>query len=471
MNIDNLTITKAHKGLKNKDFSCQELIKEFFKKIKKKEPDINSFINLFKDKALKQAEKKDQKSYKYKSFLDGIPFIIKDNILVKGNLCTAGSKMLKDYKASYNASVVEKLKKAGAIILGKGNMDEFACGSSGETSFFGPTKNPLNEKKVPGGSSSGPAAALASHFVLGGLGSDTGGSIREPASFCGVYGLKPSYNRVSRFGLIAMASSLDQIGPMALSIDDLGIILSYIQDKDKKDLTSLKSDPIDLPIEPLKFKQITLGVCKNFPIKNKKQKKIFENTISKLKNKGIKFVELSLDYIKYALEAYYILMPAEISSNLARYDGIKYGFRKESKDLLDIYKKTRSQGFGGEVKTRIMLGSFILSHGYYDKYYTQAQKIRSLIKKEFQKAFSKGIDGLILPTTPGPAFSLKEKTKKPLDMYLSDIYTVPANLAGLPALTMPNGQINDLPLGLQVIGDYFEDEKILKIAKTIKKII
>ncbi len=472
MNIKDLTILKASKALKSGEFSCTDLIKSFLKEINKKEKKINAFITLFEDEALKQAKEKDKKSYKHKGILDGIPIIIKDNILLKDKKCSAGSKILKNYKASYDAYVVEQLKKAGAIILGKGNMDEFACGSSGETSYFGPTKNPINTKKVPGGSSSGPAAALASKFVLGGLGSDTGGSIRQPASFCGIYGLKPTYGRVSRFGLIAMASSLDQIGPMALSIDDLGIILNSIQGRDKKDSTSIEVTDIKIPIKKKKPKKIKIGLIKDLEDpKNKKQKQVFENTVSKLKEGGVEFVDINLPNLKYALAAYYIIMPAEISANLARFDGIRYGFRKNKKDLLDIYKKTRTKGFGEEVKTRIMLGNFTLSHGYHDKYYLKAQKVRTLIKNDFNNAFDKDIDAILLPTTPETAFELGEKIDNPIDMYLSDVYTVPANLAGLPALSMPSKFVDGLPTGLQIIGNHFEEEKILQIAKTIENIL
>jgi len=471
MDLNNLTILKASKALKSGKISCYDLINSFFEKIEEKEDDINSFITLFKEEALKEAQEKDKKAYKYKTVLDGIPFIIKDNILLKDKKCSAGSKILENYKASYNAYVVEKLKNAGAIILGKGNMDEFACGSSGETSYFGPTKNPLNTKKVPGGSSSGPAAALAAKFVLGGLGSDTGGSIRQPASFCGIYGLKPTYGRISRSGLIAMASSLDQIGPMALSIDDLAIILNFIQGKDKKDSTSLESSEIKTPVQAKDPKKVRLGIPKNIQKpKNKKEKEAFEDVIKKLKKNGVEFVDLDLSNLDYALAVYYIIMPAEISANLSRFDGIRYGFKKNEKDLLDIYKKTRSEGFGDEVKTRIMLGNFSLSHGYHDKYYLRAQKIRNLIKDDFKKAFNNNIDGILLPTTPETAFNLGEKIDDPINMYLSDIYTVPANLAGLPALSMPGKLIDGLYAGIQIIGDRFQDEKILEIAKMIEAV-
>jgi len=472
MNIKDLNILKTHQALKNKEFSFENLVKEFLKSIDKKETEINAFISIFKKQALKQAREKDKKGYKLKSVLDGIPIILKDNILVKNKKCTAGSKILKNYKALYNASVVEKLNKAGAIILGKGNMDEFACGASGETSCFGPTKNPVNTKKVPGGSSSGPAAALAANFALAGLGSDTGGSIREPASFCGVYGLKPSYGRVSRYGLIAMASSLDQIGPMALSLEDLAIMLSFIQGRDKKDLTSLKSNKINYPLKAKDPKDIILGIPKNLvESKNKELVKLFKETISNLQKKGIKFLKVELPHLKYALRAYNIIMPAEVSANLARFDGIRYGLSEKKKDLLDIYKETRGKGFGQEVKARIMLGNYVLSQGFYNKYYLKAQKIRTLIKQDFANIFKKGVNGLFLPTTPKIAFNLREKIGKPIDMYLSDIYTVPANLTGLPALTFPNKNINGLPTGIQIIGDDFDDEGILKTAKTIESLI
>jgi len=474
MAFSDLTILKVYKGLKNKDFSAEELTRFYLERIEKENKKINAFINIFFDEAIKQAKERDKRiaSYGPKSFLDGIPLAIKDNILIDNFPCTAGSKILENYKATYDATVIEKLREAGAIFLGKTNMDEFAMGSSTETSYFGPTKNPCDLERVPGGSSGGSAAAVASKMALAALGSDTGGSIRQPASFCGIYGLKPTYGRVSRFGLIAMASSLDQIGPLANSIDDLAIILQTIEGKDKYDSTSYDlMFKTEIPKEesPKKFK---VGLPKEYFVKglDKKIKEKIDQITKKLEKNGAEIIEISLPYTEYALACYYIIMPAEVSSNLARYDGIRYGYsEKEAKNLLDIYLKSRTKGFGEEVKRRIILGTYILSAGYWDKYYLKAQKVRTLIKKDFEKAFKK-VDCLITPTTPTTAFKIGEKIDDPLTMYLSDIFTVPVNLAGLPALSMPIGEIDNLPVGLQIIGNYFEENKILSLGRIIEKI-
>jgi len=475
MNLENLTILKAHKGLKEKVFSSEELTRFYLEKIKKENKKLNAFINVFFDKAIEQARKRDKTIFSQgpKTLLDGIPFAIKDNILIEDLPCTAGSKILENYKATYDATVIKKLKNAGAIFLGKTNMDEFAMGSSTETSYFGPTRNPWDFTRVPGGSSGGSAAAVASNLCLAALGSDTGGSIRQPASFCGVYGLKPTYGRVSRYGLIAMASSLDQIGPLTRSIDDLAIVLQTIEGKDEFDSTTYElMFKTEIP-KKSDLKKFKIGLPKEYFSKDldKKIKEKIDQVVKKLEENKAEIKEINLPHTEYALACYYIIMPAEVSSNLARYDGIRYGYSEEkSKDLLDLYLKSRTKGFGEEVKRRIILGTYILSAGYWDEYYLKAQKVRTLIKKDFEQAF-KEVDCLVTPTTPTPAFKIGEKIDDPLTMYLSDIFTVPVNLAGLPALSMPIGKIENLPVGLQIIGNYFEENKILEIGKIIEELI
>ncbi len=496
VSLNNLTICQAHQGLKKKEFSVKELTQACLSEIKKKDKKINAFIRVLKDQALKQAQEIDKKisSQGLKSFLTGIPLGIKDNILIKDVICTAGSRILKNYQASYDATVIKKLKQLNVIFLGKTNLDEFAMGASTETSSFGPTKNPHNLKCVPGGSSGGSAAALTAKMCLGALGSDTGGSVRQPASLCGVIGLKPTYGRVSRYGLIAMASSLDQIGSLARSVDDAAILLQAIEGQDYLDSTSVDLKfPVDVsslvkPDLTKNLKNFRMGVPQEYftcppslrsgvsrRVKglNAQIKEKIDKLIKKLGDKGAEIVEVSLPHTKYALACYYIIMPAEVSANLARYDGIKYGLSsiEKSKGLLDVYLNSRTQGFGDEVRRRIMLGTYTLSAGYYQAYYLKAQKVRTLIKEDFDKVFAKKkIDCLITPTTPTPAWKLGEKIDDPLSMYLADVYTVSVNLAGLPAISLPVGKVNDLPVGVQLIGNYFKENKILQIAKVVEEL-
>jgi len=473
MKLNKLTIGQAHHGLKKKEFSVKELTKDCLNQIKKQDSNINSFITVFEKQAIKQAEETDQRIrvQGVEDFLVGIPLGIKDNILIKDTTCTGGSQILKNYQASYDATVIKKLKQQGAIFLGKTNLDEFAMGGSTENSGFGPTKNPHNLEYVPGGSSGGSAAALADKMCLGALGSDTGGSIRQPASFCGVVGLKPTYGRVSRYGLMAMASSLDQIGSLGSCVDDAAILLQAIEGKDSLDSTSKKSNmPIKIP-ELKNLKNFKIGLPKEYFIQglNPEIKELIDKIIKKLEGQGVEFIEVSLPNTKHALACYYIIMPAEVSANLARYDGIKYGFSSDKgKNLLDVYLNSRSQGFGEEAQRRIILGSYILSAGYYDAYYLQAQKIRTLIKQDFEKVFTKDIDCLLTPTTPSPAWKIGEKINDPLSMYLADIYTVSVNLAGLPGISLPAGKVNDLPVGCQLIGNHFQENKLLQVAKIIE---
>ena len=501
MDLNELTIREAHEGLIKKDFSSEELVRACLAQIKDKDRDIHAFISLMEESALEQARAVDEKIRRGEeiSFLAGIPLAIKDNIVIKDTISTAGSRILENFRSPYDATVIKKLKEVDAVFLGKANLDEFAMGSSTENSYFGPTRNPRDLERVPGGSSGGSAAAVAADMCLGALGSDAGGSIRQPASFCGVVGLKPTYGRVSRSGLMAMASSLDQIGPISRSVEDMALLLAVIEGKDILDSTSL--EPM-FPIEPeisANIQNLKIGIAKEYFTKgiDKEVEKNIRNIIKELANRGAKIEEVSLPHTKYALACYYIIMPAEVSANLARYDGIRYGYsvtqnsKLKTQNLFDVYLKSRERGLGNEVRRRIMLGTYTLSAGYYDAYYLQAQKVRTLIKQDFTKVFKK-VDCLITPTTPTTAFKLGEKITDPLTMYLSDIYTVSVNLAGLPAISVPCpvrnpdnsggretknaisngacGQIGKLPVGLQIIGNYFREDQILKLAKAVESI-
>jgi aspartyl-tRNA(Asn)/glutamyl-tRNA(Gln) amidotransferase subunit A len=401
-----------------------------------------------------------------------VPCAIKDNILIEGIKCTAGSKILKDYIAPYNATVIEKLKKEGVVILGKTNMDEFAMGASTENSAYGSTKNPFDKTRVPGGSSGGSAAAIAADFCQFALGSDTGGSIRQPASFCGVIGLKPTYGAVSRYGLVAMASSLDQIGPIAKNAEDAEIVFEAIKGKDPMDSTSVELNSKQVRISNFEFRNLKIGIPKEYFIEGieKGVKKEIEKGIKRFEKLGAKIEKISLPHTKYALATYYLIMPSEVSSNLARYDGIRYGLSKSKiskfkpQNSFELYSKIRGEYFGREVKRRIILGTFALSAGYYDQYYLKAKMVRDLIKKDFEKAFRK-VDLLLTPVAPTTAFKIGEKIDDPIKMYLSDIFTVGASLAGLPALSFPYGKVGKLPVGLQIIGKPFGENTIFEAAK------
>jgi len=431
MNFNNLTIKKAQKLLTDKEISARELTAYYLKNIEEKNKDINTYLEVFDD-ALSEAEKLDKKWIGDRP-LWGIPMAIKDNILIRGKTCSAGSRMLQNYKASYDATVIKKLKSAGVVFLGRTNMDEFAMGASTENSVYGVTKNPKDLTRVSGGSSGGSAAAVAMGGCLGSLGSDTGGSIRQPASFCGVVGLNPTYGAVSRSGLIAMASSFDQIGPMAKTVEDAEIIFNAIKGKDVMDSTSVDFDDTGnqngkkLKIGLLKYDK--KGVDKETNESMEKSAKIF-------KDLGYEISEIELPSIKYSVPCYYILAPAEVSSNLARFDGVRYGLFKEGKSLTEDYMKTREAGFGLETRRRIMLGTYVLSAGYYDAYYAKAQKVRELIKRDFENVF-KSVDAIISPVSPSVAFKIGEKANDPLKMYLEDIFTAPAKMAGLPAISLP----------------------------------
>lgn len=456
MNFKNLTISEIKKILKEIDL--EDFYHHYFEFLKEEDKKIKGFL-FFTEKlafeTIKELKNKDKNLP-----LWGIPIAIKDNILVKGERCTAGSKILENYIAVYDATVIEKLKQAGAVIVGKTNLDEFAMGSSTENSAFFPTLNPFDPQRVPGGSSGGSAAVVGSGLVPVALGSDTGGSIRQPAGFCGIYGLKPTYSAVSRYGLIAMASSLDQIGPFAKNLDDLITIFRIIRGKDKKDSTSQNYIEKNKEIKTIGIPEEVFNLGLDINIKN-----LFESFIEKIKEKFI-IKKISLPSLSYALPTYYLIMTAEVSSNLARYDGIRYGLNIQSNNLLDKYLNSRELGFGAEVKRRILLGTFVLSHGYYEAYYLKALKVRNYIFQDFQKAF-KEVDLILMPTSPTLPFKLQEKITDPLSMYLSDIYTVSINLAYLPALAFNIGFFQNLPVGAQIIGNLFEEELLFKFLKEI----
>ena len=458
-----MTIKEFHEALKNKKTSAREIAISYLDKIKKENGKLNAYLEVFEKDALERAKEIDEKiaSGEEPGELWGVPLAIKDNILISEHIASAASKILGHYVASYDAFVIEKLKKAGAIFLGRTNMDEFAMGSSTENSAYGPTKNPRDTSKVPGGSSGGSAVAVAGGLAMAALGSDTGGSIRQPAAFCGVVGLKPTYGAVSRSGLIAMASSLDQIGPIAQTVEDAEILFNAIRGKDEMDATSVENPPaakrsLGGPSAPIK----KIGVPLEYFGEglDPQIKKNIDELIKKL-SKNYEIREISLPHTKYALACYYIIMPSEVSSNMARYDGIRYGAREDGDDLAKTYKKSRGEGLGSEVQRRILLGTYVLSAGYYDAYYSRAQQARHLIKEDFKKAFN-DVDVILGPTAPTPPFKLGEKLKDPLAMYLSDIYTIPANLAGVPALTLSSGA--------QIMASYFEEKKLFELGKFIE---
>ncbi|MBU4274895.1 Asp-tRNA(Asn)/Glu-tRNA(Gln) amidotransferase subunit GatA [Patescibacteria group bacterium] len=472
MEINKLTISALHEGFLKKDFSALEVAKKYLEQIQAKDKDISAFLTITEDLALSQAKEVDKLISEKKEIpvLAGVPCAVKDNILVEGIKCTAGSKILENYTAPYDATVIKKLKREGAVILGKTNLDEFAMGSSTENSAFKITKNPCDLSRVPGGSSGGSAAAVAAEECCYALGSDTNGSIRAPASFCGIVGFKPTYGAVSRYGLIAFGSSLDQIGPLTKTVEDAKIIFDVISGKDELDSTSVKPKASNFKCQ---VSDIRIGIPKEYFIKgiDPDVEAAVKKAINLIEKEGAKVEEISLPHTKYALAVYYIIAPAEASANLARYDGIKYGLSKNKKDdLLDVYLESRGKGFGPEVKRRIILGTYSLSSGYYDAYYKKAQQVRGLIKKDFEEAFKK-IDLIFSPVCPTPAFKIGEKIKDPFSMYLTDILTSAASLAGLPGISVPCGKSQNLPIGLHIFGNCFEDNKILETASFIERLI
>ena len=470
MEITELTVHELIEKLKNKELTSTEITQSYVDKIKEKEPEVQAFVTTLEDEAIKQAKEIDEKraSEQIKNDLAGIPIGIKDNMCTKGIKTTCSSHMLENFVSPYDATVVEKLKSENLIDLGKLNMDEFAMGGSTEYSYFHKTYNPWNLNKVPGGSSGGSAAAVAANMVPWALGSDTGGSIRQPSSFCGVVGLKPTYGLVSRYGLVAFASSLDQIGPITKDVEDSAILLNLIAGHDEKDTTSAdiaKKDYTKNLKNDIKGKKI--GVPKEFFGEgiNAEVKEKLQEAMETYKELGAEVEEFSLDIAKYSLATYYIIACAEASSNLGRFDGIRYGYRTpEFSNLKELYKKSRSEGFGPEVKRRIILGTYVLSSGYYDAYYKKAQQVRTLVMNEFQKAFKK-YDVILTPTSPTVAFDIGSKSNNPLEMYLADICTVSVNIAGLPGISIPCGVDKEgMPVGMQLIGNKFEEEKLLNMA-------
>ena len=470
MEIINLTVHELQEKLKNKELTVTKITQAYVDRINEKEKDVQAFITNLSAEALKKAEEIQEKLDKGESLGEfaGIPIGLKDNLCTKGIKTTCSSKMLENFVSPYSATVVEKLEKENIINLGKLNMDEFAMGGSTENSYFKKTKNPWNLSKVPGGSSGGSAAAVASGMVPWALGSDTGGSIRQPSSFCGVVGLKPTYGLVSRYGLVAFASSLDQIGPITKDVTDSAILLNLIAGHDEKDSTSANIEKKDyLKALTGNIKGLKIGVPKEFFGEgiNEEVKESLKQAIEVYKDMGAEIEEFSLDIAKYALATYYIIACAEASSNLGRFDGIRYTYRTpEYKNLKELYKKSRSEAFGAEVKRRIILGTYVLSSGYYDAYYKKAQKVRTMVMNEFNKGFEK-YDVILTPTSPTVAFGLGEKSNNPLEMYLADICTVSVNIAGLPAISIPCGvDKTGMPIGMQLIGNKFKEETILNTA-------
>ena len=470
MILNQLTAHEVVDLIKKKKITAYEVMQDIFNQIDKVDNLIKAFLVINREEALRQAKVIDTKVKNGEELppLAGVAVAIKDIIATQGTETTCGSKILKGFIPPYNATVINKLKEAGAIIIGKTNMDEFAMGSSTENSAFGPTHNPWDLERVPGGSSGGSAAAVAADETFVALGTDTGGSIRQPASLCGMVGLKPTYGRVSRYGLVAYASSLDQIGPITKDVTDCALMMNVIGGHDNMDSTSVNLEVPDY-LKPCQagIKDLKIGVPKEYFIEgiDPEVKSALDRALKIFEKLGAKIEEVSLPHTEYSLPTYYLIATAEASSNLARYDGVQYGYRAEEyEDLSSMYQKTRSEGFGSEVKRRIMLGTYALSSGYYDAYYLKAQKVRTLIKEDFDKAFNK-YDILVTPTSPTPAFKLNEKVSDPLTMYLSDIYTIPINLAGLPAISINCGYSkSNLPIGLQIIGRHFSEETILRAA-------
>lgn len=469
MDLNSLTIKEAHQKLQDKEISSVDLVKDCIKRIEKTDKKVHAFLNTNFDQALTAAKEVDKKIKKGEHLkpLEGIPCGIKDLILTEGIITTASSKMLEKYKPLFDATVIKKLKENGAIILGKQNCDAWGHGSSTENSDYGPSHNPWDLERVPGGSSGGSAASVSADQVVYSLGTDTGGSIRHPASLCGVVGLKPTYGRVSRFGAIAMGSSLDQIGPIAKTVEDAALIMNVIAGQDKMDGTTVpKSVPDYTQNLQQGIKGLKIGVPKQAFVEglDAEVKQLIEVAIRDLEKQGAKIVEIDLNTLPYGLACYYIIMPSEVSSNLGRYDGIRYGYQdKDAKNLYEVYTKSRAKGFGAEAKRRIMIGTYVLSAGYYDAYYKKAMRVRTLIKQEFDNAF-KNVDLMLMPTSPRPAFKIGENINDPLTMYLEDIYTVTINLAGVPAISVPCGYVNNLPVGMQLIGPQFGEETILRAA-------
>lgn len=478
IDLKNLTIEKAHQDLKNGKYTCRELAEEYLKIIKEKNPEINAYLEIFDD-VLKQAEEAQKKfADGTATELTGIPFAIKDIILIEGKKSSAGSKILENYTASYDSTVIKDLKKVGAVFLGRTNMDEFAMGSSTQTSAYGVTRNPLDLSRVPGGSSGGSAAALSADMALAALGTETCGSVREPAAFCGLVGLRTTYGAISRQGIIAMGNSLDQVGPFGKNVRDTEIIFNFLSRYDKEDSTSVPEDLRKSPPRPsgtpprqggekkiigvpwhLFEEGVDLAVMENF-----------KRSLEKLKKAGYEIADIKLPHCKYSLAVYYIIMPAEVSTNLSRFDGIRYGFSAKGENLLDVYKKSRAKGFGAEARRRILLGTYVLSHGYYDAYYNKAIKVREKIKEEIERAFEK-VDYILTPTVPILPFKIGEKLDDPVAMYLCDIFSAPANLSGVPSIALPSGiSESGLPFSIQFMTPRWREDLLFDVGKKFEEI-
>jgi len=475
MNLNELTIKQAREGLDTKDFSSVELAKACLARIKERNQKLNAFITVTEKLALEEAKKADEIIAQGKQdVLTGIPFSVKDAIDVAGVRSTASAKILDNYVPPFDATVIAKIREQGAVLVGKTNCDAFGHGASNENSMYGPVRNPHDETKVAGGSSGGSAASVADHMCLFSIGEDTGGSIRQPASLCGIVGLRPSYGRNSRYGIMPMASSLDTVGPMTKTVEDAALVEEIMAGNDEKDATTV-ADKVPKYSKKLKVesRKLRVGVPKEYfelDGMDEETKKIVEEKIERLKDYKIEIVDVSLPYTKYAIPVYYIVVPSEDSSNLGRIDGIRYGVRRDAPDLFHTYSQTRAHGFPEEVKRRIMIGTYALSAGYYDAYYRKAQKVRTLIIRDFEQAFEK-VDALVTPTSPFPAFGIGEKKDDVLAMYLADVFVSPSAVAGIPAISVPVGKTKKgLPVGLQVMGPRLAEEKVFQIARAVESL-
>ena len=469
IDLKNLTIEKAHESLKKGVFTCRELAEEYLKIIKEKNKELNAYLEIYDD-VLEQADLAQKKfADGTATELTGIPFAIKDNILIEGRIASAGSKILENYKASYDATVIKDLKKVGVVFLGRTNMDEFAMGSSTQTSAYGVTRNPLDPSRVPGGSSGGSAAALAGDITLAAIGTETCGSVREPSAFCGLVGLKPTYGALSRQGIIAMGNSLDQVSTFGKCVRDAEIIFNLLSRYDKEDSTSV---PDRLRKIEAKKNSKKIGVPWHL-FKEGVDTEVQENfkqSLEKFKKVGYEIVDIELPHAQYSLAVYYIIMPAEVSTNLSRFDGIRYGYTSDGENLLDVYKKSRAKGFGKEARRRILLGTYVLSHGYYDAYYNKAIKVREKIKEEVMKAFE-NVDYILTPTAPMTAFKIGEKMDDPVAMYLCDIFSAPANLAGVPSIALPSGKNEEgMPFSIQFMASHFREDLLFEVGKKFEEI-
>ncbi len=467
IDLKSLTIESAHQSLLKKEFTCRELSEAYLDAIKEKNGELNAYLQVFDDVLVQADEAQKKFDEGVATALTGIPFALKDNILIQGQISSAGSKILENYKASYDSTVIKDLKKEGAVFLGRTNMDEFAMGSSTQTSAYGVTRNPLDTSRVPGGSSGGSAAALAGNLALAALGTETCGSVREPAAFCGLVGLKPTYGAVSRQGIIAMGNSLDQVSPFGKCVNDTRIIFNLLSKYDKEDSTSVpdRLRNVDKKTSSKNGKKIGVPWHLFREGVDKEVEENFKQSLEKFKKLGYEIVDIELPHSKYSLAVYYIIMPAEVSTNLSRFDGIRYGYSAKGGNLMEVYEKSRAEGFGKEARRRILLGTYVLSHGYYDAYYNKALKVREKIKEEVMQAFLK-VDYILTPTVPMLPFKLGEKLDDPVAMYLCDIFSAPANLAGVPSIALPSGlSKNGLPFSIQFMAPHFCEESLFEVGE------